>query len=290
MRVMVSALPPLTSAGAAFLTAGTLLALARPGGWRGLEVRQVRAAGGVGLCLLGAQGLATLAVVHVPASTAALVAAVIPLWVAVLRAVTGERLDAAAGARLGLGFAGVTVVVLASSGTGNAAGPNGAAQAGWALVVAVGALVWAVGTVWASRSRHLPAPGVAAAIQLLTGGTVLLVTGTVVERPAAVTVTVPAALAFAALVLLDSLGGFALYSWLVRRAPIGLVSTYAYAVPVVATVVAVVGLGEPFHPLGLLGAAAILAAVAGEVRGGSGRADTGGGLRRRRHRSASSRA
>ena len=62
--------------------------------------------------------------------------------------------------------------------------------------------------------------------------------------------------------LVDSLAGFVLFNWLLRRAPAGLVSTYTYAVPVVAYLVGVLALGEPFHPVVVLGAAAIFAAVA----------------------------
>lgn len=66
--------------------------------------------------------------------------------------------------------------------------------------------------------------------------------------------------------LFDSLAGFALFHWLLRTTPVSLVSTYAYAVPVVAYLIGVLVLGEPFHPWVLLGAAAILLAVAIEVR------------------------
>jgi drug/metabolite transporter (DMT)-like permease len=67
-------------------------------------------------------------------------------------------------------------------------------------------------------------------------------------------------------VLVDSLTGFTLYNWLLRVAPVALVSTYAYAVPVVAYLVGVLVLGEPFRPAVMLGAAAIVVAVAAEVR------------------------
>lgn len=73
-------------------------------------------------------------------------------------------------------------------------------------------------------------------------------------------------LALGYLVLVDSLAGFALYNWLLRAAPVALVSTYAYAVPVVAYLAGVFVLDEPFRPVVLIGAAVIVAAVAAEVR------------------------
>ncbi|MGH3670143.1 MAG: EamA family transporter [Pseudonocardiaceae bacterium] len=82
-------------------------------------------------------------------------------------------------------------------------------------------------------------------------------------------VTVGSWLALGYLVLVDSLVGFVLYHWLLRSAPVALVSTYAYAVPLVAYFVGVVVLGEPFHPAVLVGAVTIVAAVAAEVRSGT---------------------
>jgi len=106
-------------------------------------------------------------------------------------------------------------------------------------------------------------------VQLLAGGLVLLIVGVLLGEPADIVLAAISAnslIAFGYLVLIDSLVGFALYNWLLRGAPVTLVSTYAYAVPVVAYLVGVLALGEPFHPAVLAGAAAIVVAVAAEVR------------------------
>ncbi|MEV0057506.1 EamA family transporter [Saccharopolyspora shandongensis] len=76
----------------------------------------------------------------------------------------------------------------------------------------------------------------------------------------------PAWLAFGHLVLIDSPAGFALYNWLLRATTVALISTYAYAVPVVAYLIGVLALAEPFRPAVLGGAAAIVIAVAYEIR------------------------
>jgi drug/metabolite transporter (DMT)-like permease len=264
MRVMVATLPPLLGSGTIFVMAGVVLAATRPTAMRGVNRRQVATAAGVGTCLLGAQGMVAIAVQHVFAGTAALVVAVIPLWVAVLRAAVGDRPSRAGVLRLLLGFAGVAVVLAAGSSGG----------VGWSasgLLVAVAAVSWAGGTLWASRSTSLPGPRAATVVQLLVGGLVLLAIGGVRGEPADLAHTPVSAgswLAFGYLVLVDSLAGFALYNWLLRAAPVAVVGTYAYAVPIVAYLVGVLALGEPFHPVVLAGAAAIVVAVAAEVRAG----------------------
>jgi drug/metabolite transporter (DMT)-like permease len=203
MRVMVASLPPLLATGAIFTAAGLVLALTSPGALRGLTRRQVLTAAGVGGCLLLAQGAVAVAVQHVFASTAALLVAVIPLWVAVLAALTGHHPTAATVMRLVLGFAGVVIVLLAPG--------SGGRWSWWALVVVAAAASWAVGTLWASRATDLPPIRAATVIQLLCGGVVLLAAGLGTGQAAGVhacAVSPASWAAFGYLVLVDSLAGF----------------------------------------------------------------------------------
>jgi drug/metabolite transporter (DMT)-like permease len=106
-------------------------------------------------------------------------------------------------------------------------------------------------------------------VQLSAGGLALLAAGAAAGEPATLalaTVRASSWLALGYLVLIDSLAGFALYSWLLRATTVTLASSYAYAVPVIAYLTAVLALGEPFHPGVLPGAAAIITAVAAEAR------------------------
>ncbi|QWF78610.1 EamA family transporter [Amycolatopsis sp. CA-230715] len=256
IRVMVATLPPLSASGAVFLTAGIVLVAFRPRAFRELRCRHVAIAAGVGACLLGAQGMVAVASRHLFAGTAALLVAAVPLWVVLLRAVLGERCGKGAVARVVTGFAGVAVVLVADS---------GGRWSAWGLLVLAAAVTWAAGTVWAARAETLPPPIPAAAVQLVAGGLLLLVLGAVAGEEFTPART-ESWLALADLVLVDSLAGFVLYNRLLRAAPVSLVSTYAYAVPVVAWLAGVVVLGEPFRPAVLLGAVVIVAAVAGEVR------------------------
>lgn len=105
---------------------------------------------------------------HVFAGTAALLVAAIPLWVAVLRALSGDRPSRGGVARLVAGFAGVSVVLVA--------GPAGEGDwSAWALVVVAASVAWAAGTLWASRSGTPPRQ--ATVVQLCAGGLTLVVAG-----------------------------------------------------------------------------------------------------------------
>jgi drug/metabolite transporter (DMT)-like permease len=69
-------------------------------------------------------------------------------------------------------------------------------------------------------------------------------------------------LALLYLIVFGSLVGFSAYVWLLRSAPLSLVSTYAYVNPVVAVVLGAILVGEALTPRILVAGTIILAAVA----------------------------
>ena len=69
-------------------------------------------------------------------------------------------------------------------------------------------------------------------------------------------------LALVYLIVFGSLVGFSAYVWLLRSAPLSLVSTYAYVNPVVAVVLGAIFVGEILTPRILVAGTIILAAVA----------------------------
>ena len=64
------------------------------------------------------------------------------------------------------------------------------------------------------------------------------------------------------LIVFGSLVGFSAYVWLLRSAPLSLVSTYAYVNPVVAVILGAAFLGEGLSARTLIAGGIILAAVA----------------------------
>jgi drug/metabolite transporter (DMT)-like permease len=68
--------------------------------------------------------------------------------------------------------------------------------------------------------------------------------------------------ATAYLIVFGSLIGFSAYVWLLRAAPLSLVSTYAYVNPVVAVILGTIFLSERLNPRTAIAGGIIIAAVA----------------------------
>ena len=85
-------------------------------------------------------------------------------------------------------------------------------------------------------------------------------------------------LALAYLIVVGSFVGFTAYVWLLRVAPISLVSTYAYVNPIVAVALGWVILGEDVTAQMAVAGAAVLVSVAVILRSGGTSLEPGRGL------------
>jgi drug/metabolite transporter (DMT)-like permease len=255
-------LPPLLAMGTRFLLAGLVLLaallLVRGRVAFAMTRTQLVTAGVTGLFLLvGGNGLVAIAEQDVDSGLAALLIAGTPLWVVVLRAILRDRPSAATVAGLLIGLVGVAVLLLP--------GVSGAADLGPLLLVCLSSLLWSIGTVLATR-RPMPAdPFATTVVEMAVGGTAMVVLGSLggewgrldlgaTERSSW--------LAFAYLVLVGSVLGYSAYVWLLARAPLSLVTTYAYVNPAVAVALGALFLAEPLTTNVLVGGAVIIGAVA----------------------------
>jgi drug/metabolite transporter (DMT)-like permease len=269
MKVMVGGVPPLTGAGVVFSMAGLVLAVAGRRSARPTRAQTRRAAGVGVLMLVGGQGLATVVLTKLTASLAAVLFATVPLWMAALRT---RRFDVAGRRsllRAVIGFVGVAVMLLSAPATA----VGGSAIA----VVGCGAapVCWAWGSVCSADRERMPDDArTSGAIQLVTGGLVLLLIAAVSGQltPNAFGNVTPASLGAAGVLLfVDSLAGFMLYQKLLRTAPLSLVASYAYATPLVAVAISISVFGDhPWPGMGV-GAVAIILAVYYEVKAGADR-------------------
>jgi drug/metabolite transporter (DMT)-like permease len=266
IRVMVETVPPLLGAGVRFLLAGALMLgvlLARMG-WRAVRPtgRQLVSALAVGILLPGANAVVTVAEVHVPSGLAALLIASVPLFLIVLRTVTGDRVAPASLAGVVLGFAGVALLLLPGE------RPDGATLLGMATVVGA-AVMWASGTFSAARIDLPRHPLVSTGWQMALGGLVICVAGLLRGEAGQLhpgRFSLDSVLAFAYLVVIGSIVAFSAYAWLLRNVPVSKVGTYAYVNPAIAILLGWLILGETVTGLTLLGATIIVAAVAVVVR------------------------
>ena len=261
VMVMVGEMPTLTSTGTRALAAGALLAVGLMV-WRGpgrLRVTRAQLGGCVAIGLLlpvGGQGLVAVAEDRgAPSGLTALLIAGVPLWVACLRSISGDRPPARSIAGVVLGFAGVAGLI---------AGEGGAGAPTWALlVVVVASMSWALGT-WLQPRLDLPSdPFTLVVYELLVGGTVLTSLGLLRgEHFSPTSYPSEAWAAWGFLVLVGSILALTAYNWLLRSTSVAVVATYAYVNPAVAVFLGWLILSEPITTTTILGAAVVVAGVA----------------------------
>jgi drug/metabolite transporter (DMT)-like permease len=264
MKLMVDTVPPLGGAALLFLVAGLVLAGAARGRPAPTRAQLQRLAVAGVLLLVGGQGLAIVALTEVTASLGAILAATIPLWVVILSGLIGTPVSVASRVRLAAGFGGIAIVVLTAPDSAIGGAP-------WAVAAFfVAPILWAAGSLLTAHADRPADRVVANAVQLLAGGTVLLLLALShgdldPGRWSHVSSLSVGAAVF--LLVFDSLAGFMLYTRLLAGAPAPLVSTYAYVTPLVGAAMGATVLDEPLWAGAIAGAALVLGAVALELRG-----------------------
>ncbi len=264
IRFAVETLPPLLMAGARFLLAGSiLLAWAR---FREPACRTTRMDWRTGLIsgallLLGGNGLVVWAEQRVPSGIAALLVAVVPLWMVLLDWMRpgGRRPPALVFGGLGLGLLGLVLLVGADSLQG-----HGEVSMAGALVLVLASLSWAAGSLYTKHAPRASSALNASATQMISGGMCLVAVAAVVGEFATMDLahaSTRSILGFFYLVTFGSLVGFTAYVYLLSHTSAARASTYAYVNPVVAVLLGWALANEPVTARTLLAAAVILAAV-----------------------------
>lgn len=259
IAVAVRTLPPFLMSSARFLLAGAVLyAWSRRRGTPAPTPRHWVAAAGVGFALLlvGNGGIAW-AEQRVESGVAALLVATTPLWLALLdRVFFGVRLSLRALAGIGAGLVGVAFLV----------GGGGTIDLLGSIVILSASLAWAAGSLGARHPSNPVQPSLAAGMQMLSAGALLLIAGLAsgeLGRVHVDQISGASMAAFVYLVVVGSLITYTAYTWLLRSpAPAALVGTYAYVNPIVAVVLGALVLSEPFGVRTVLAGIAITVAVA----------------------------
>ncbi|MGV3538724.1 MAG: EamA family transporter, partial [Rufibacter sp.] len=230
----IETLPPFLMAGGRFLLAGTLLfgwalwrgaAAPNPIHWRSTLI--------IGfLLLLIGNGAVVWAEQKVPSGVAALLVTTVPLWVVLLQWLGKSKKKPTGGVLIGLliGMVGMLVLV-------NPWELEGGVDLMGSAAIFFAAGAWAYGSLYASKAELPASPVLTTGMQMLCGGFLLLITGTLAGEWQTTQwnqVSQQSWLALGYLVVFGSLIAFTAYSWLTRVAPPAQVSTYAYVNPVIA--------------------------------------------------------
>jgi drug/metabolite transporter (DMT)-like permease len=269
-KIALQRIPPMLLAGFRFTLAGLMLlatvaatgrlergTLTNRGHWRTALVTG-------GLLFLLANGLLSAGLARpLPTGIAALIVGSTPISL-----VTMDRLQTRRGWPTGrvmigmaLGLSGVAVLVGGSLAGGEGARPL---ELTGALMVFASTLFWGAGTILGRTMPQPRNPLSASAMQMIAGGSMLLVASAAAEAWAPVRhieATDRVWIAVLFLVFGGSLTGFTAYMWLVRNTSAAAVATYAYVNPLVAMLLGWVFLDERLHPRTALAAALILGGV-----------------------------
>jgi drug/metabolite transporter (DMT)-like permease len=263
IKYAIDTIPPFLMGSLRFLVAGGVLYLLaiRSGDTRGDRVgaRQWMAALLIGGALLvGGNGGVFLAEQYAPTGVVALLVATAPLWMAIIdRVVFGRRLPVLVIVGLLIGFGGVAFLI----------GSPGAGHInlfGAALALAA-PVCWASGSVFTRHVRLPKRPLVAAGMEMLWAGLVFAIASVATGELGRLHwqhVSTTSIVALLYLIVLGSLVGFSAYVWLLRSAPLSLVSTYAYVNPVVAVILGGIFLGEAITARLVIAGGIIVLAVA----------------------------
>lgn len=260
IRIGVAALPPALFAGLRWVLGGAAIALFAHLKGQALprSAREWRIIGTVGLLLIsGGNGLVVWAEQWVASNIAALIIASTALWIAAFGTLgrQGEHVGWRSRIGLSLGFAGVVLLLLP-----DASGFSRAQLVG-ELLIALAALSWAAGTIFARRSRPQTPTLMSASLQMVVGGTVMSAIGIALNEPSSWTWNWPGILSFAYLTVLGSIA-FVSYVWLTHTTTPAKLGTYAYVNPAIAVVLGWWLLAEQLNVRQAAGTLVILTGVA----------------------------
>src|SRR4051812_11544432 len=187
----------------------------------------------------GGNGLVMVAEKSIASGVAALIIAMVPLWVVLMRRASGERVAPVTLVGVVFGFAGVALLLLPGGG-------GHSEPLGFFLVLGA-SLSWATGSFASSRVELPSNPFLSTALQMIFGGLLGILIGLAVGdagRVHADAFDLDAVLAWVYLVVFGSLIAFTAYAWLLRNAPISKVATYAYVNPTIAILLGALILSE----------------------------------------------
>jgi len=247
-------LPPTLFAGVRQVPAAAIMfgiALARRTNLR-ISPRDLRTSAIVGILLIvGGQYFTFLAEQSIPSGIAALIVALIPLWVALAESAFPDmrRPGPLGWVGLAVGFSGLGILLaprLAAVGT-----VAGEKQLVGMVVMLVGGWLWSGGTIYSKRHPVSCDNTVLTAYEMLVAGAVLLVIGTLArEWPAFLSAMVvhgpaggagvrtgvnwKAVGALAYLAVMGSAVAFTAFTYALAHLPASKVMTYAYVNPVIA--------------------------------------------------------
>ena len=257
MRFAVADLPPMLMASMRFVAAGLVMLLIALR--RGVAVpspREWLRVAPIGVLLfVGGNGFVAIAETSVSSGGAAVVCALMPIWVGILgfvHGVGGDRPTRREWLSLVIGFVGVFVLM---------GGPSLAGRPLHVVLVVLAPLSWALGSRLARRLPGRQDTFMLPAMEMLTGGVALALVAALRGERLPLHASTGSWIALAYLWVFGSLIAFTSYNWLLRNTRPVVATSYAYVNPIIAVVIGAALSGEPLGVSTLVANALIVGAV-----------------------------
>ncbi|PYK74791.1 MAG: EamA family transporter [Verrucomicrobia bacterium] len=266
IRFAIETIPPFLMAGARFVAAGLIMyVIAWSQGIGKSTWANWRTSFIIGACLLLAgNGGVTISEQHIDSGLAALIVAIVPIYIVLLGWVTGMAPKPSPIVWLALigGFVGVGILF----GPALHFSSNDARHPAVGIsILLVSSFIWSAGSLYSRTAKHAASPFLTAAQQMLCGGALLLLAGIVTRElprfhPGSISILSLAS--FVYLVIIGAVVGYTAYIWLLRHCEPAKVATYAYVNPIVAVLLGAVFAGETLTMRTLIAASLIIGSVA----------------------------
>ena len=266
IKFSIETIPPFLMAGGRFILAGMIMyAIAWSQGIGESNWRNWRTSLIIGACLLlGGNGGVTISEKFIDSGLAALIVAIVPIYIVLLGWATGMSSRPTPIMWMGLagGFVGVGILFGPGLHFHSVGGQNPVIGISILLVTS---FIWSAGSLYSRATKHAPSPFLTAAQQMICGGFLLLIAGVItgeLPRFHPRSVSMLSLGAFVYLVIIGAVVGYTAYIWLLRHCDPAKVATYAYVNPIVAVLLGTFFANETVTARMLIAAALIVGSVA----------------------------
>jgi drug/metabolite transporter (DMT)-like permease len=266
IRFSIETIPPFLMAGARFVLAGLIMyAIAWSQGIGQSTWKNWRTSLIIGACLLlGGNGGVTISEQYIDSGLAALIVAIVPIYIALLGWATGMAVRPTPIMWTGLAGGLIGVAILFGPGL-HLHSPGGRNPVIGIAILLFTSFIWSAGSLYSRATKHAPSPFLTAAQQMICGGILLLIAGAItgeLPRFHPSSVSMLSLGAFVYLVVIGAVVGYTAYIWLLRHCDPAKVATYAYVNPIVAVLLGTFFAGETITPRMLVAAVLIIGSVA----------------------------
>jgi drug/metabolite transporter (DMT)-like permease len=228
---VVEEVDPYTGSGFRFMTAGMLIILfvIITKGPRALRInkKQVINAMFIGFILIGlASPLLGVAAQHISSGLIALLVAMTPIFIAILRFIFGDIPSFKTIIGIVVGFGGVIIVLVIPTVENNL----------FIIICLISNVIWAIGSFWSQRIELPESPLTTAAIQTFFGGMCAVLTGIFRGEDTSTFFNASESETWIAFLYISVMGAIAYsaYAFLLVNTPISLVATHAFVNPIIA--------------------------------------------------------